>query len=253
MLCLADFEHKQVYEGDVLIGDNAAVMYDNITRKCVLKLNDKLFLCKTKDKNTLSASSFEISDERAACTGESSFGEIFAKQRVYDTNGKFLGELENAEFTSKLLLRKITVNNSEFTRGQIASIGDAVIIRAKSPKQLLRQREKELNEANATVAPQTESPQPTQISSAQLAVTEQHSQTPIGELSTQTPAQHGNSGGRIRRRYGNFNFLLGKIADKTIVNFQGEVMIKKKETVTKEVLRQAKISGKLIELYLHVE
>lgn len=57
----------------------------------------------------------------------------------------------------------------------------------------------------------------------------------------------------IRRRYGDFSFLIGKSVDKTVVNFQGEVMIRQHETITRDILRQAKISGKLLELYLHIE
>lgn len=57
----------------------------------------------------------------------------------------------------------------------------------------------------------------------------------------------------IRRKYGDFSFLIGKSVDKTVVNFQGEVMIRQHETITRDILRQAKISGKLLELYLHIE
>lgn len=57
----------------------------------------------------------------------------------------------------------------------------------------------------------------------------------------------------MRRKYGDFSFLVGKSVDKTMFNFQGEVMIKQHETITWEVLRQAKIAGKLLELYLHIE
>ncbi len=54
-----------------------------------------------------------------------------------------------------------------------------------------------------------------------------------------------------KRKCGDFSFLLGRVCDKNIVNFQGELMIKKGEPVTRETLRAAKISGKLIELSLH--
>ena len=57
----------------------------------------------------------------------------------------------------------------------------------------------------------------------------------------------------MRRKYGDFSFLVGKSVDKTMHNFQGEVMIKQHEVITREVLRQAKIAGKLLELYLHIE
>ena len=54
-----------------------------------------------------------------------------------------------------------------------------------------------------------------------------------------------------KRRYGNFNFLVGQRVDKTICNFQGEVMIKRDAYITAETLRQAKLWGKLTELCLH--
>ena len=58
---------------------------------------------------------------------------------------------------------------------------------------------------------------------------------------------------RQNRRYGDFNFLIGKTVDKTITNFQGELMIKQGERVTVAILHQAKLSGKLIELCLHTK
>ena len=254
MLYLADLLQKEVICGDEHC-KSATIHYNNLTRQCVLKVGEQMF---EPNKISFGDNICVTDDDTATLQQDDStalhpFGEISVGQRVYDVNGKFLGELENAEFTSKLVLKKLWVQDTEFKRGQIFSVGDAVIIRAKTPKQILAQQARELrkmeSEADSKAEKHAESGQtvglhnnaPTVSAAAQLVA------MPEGAFNKRAAAA------QIRRRYGNFNFLLGKTADKTIVNFQGEVMIKKSEKVTKEVLRQAKISGKLIELYLHVE
>lgn len=302
MFYLADLTHKEVFDGEVSFGSNPSVLYDNVTRKCALKTNEQLFAVDKiiVGKKVKISGAKKISEtldngaEEAICP----FGEIYTEQRVYDVSGKFLGELENAEFTSKFLLNKLWVKDAEFKRGQIFSVGDAVIIKAKTPKQLLLQRERTLRAARKPkVVPPPQKVQPVSktvltesaanptkpsprvdapITAAQnvtvlptakqigaVAETSQTTTAPTTVQPVETPVisaqpvalpkQAYETTRQIRKRYGNFNFLLGKVVDKTIVNFQGEVMIKKNESVTKEVLRQAKISGKLIELYLHVE
>ena len=241
MLYLAELTRKEVSCGDTI--GLPTVYYDNLTRKCALKIGEQLYAVgkiasgneiKIENANNLSSTCASGECERKP------FGEIYEKQPVYDLNGKFLGELENAEFTPKLTLKKLWVKDVEFARGQIYSVGDAIIIKAKTPRQLLRQSApRKKTQKTATTATPAQADATSQAPIAQTAVTAlQFATKPTG---------------RIRRRYGDFNFLLGKVVDKTIVNFQGEVMIKKTEKVTKEVLRQAKISGKLIELCLHVE
>lgn len=49
---------------------------------------------------------------------------------------------------------------------------------------------------------------------------------------------------------GNFNFLVGRRADKTILN-NNEVIVKQHATITAEVVKRATQYGKLIELSLH--
>lgn len=143
-------------------------------------------------------------------------------QEVFDTNGKRLGRLENVFFAKNGTLRSLVVNGISFPKGKIACVGDVVLLKEKSPYKTMRRKA-----PAATVTPP-------QISSANTTAA--------------TTERNG-----IRRRYGDFSFLVGRRVDKTIVNFQGEVMIKTAEIVTAEILRQAKISGKLIEIYLHAE
>ena len=250
MLYLADLLQKEVICGDEHCG--ATVHYNNITRQCVLKVGAQLFAPNgiSIDENIRVTATAALQDDEntALCP----FGEITVGQRVYDMNGKLLGELENAEFTAKFVLKKLWVHDVEFKRGQIFSVGDAIIIRAKTPRQILAQQARELRKAESKTDTKTQN----RAEEAQAA--EPQSTAPLAGGARLVEMQGGEATNRvavsqIRRRYGNFNFLLGKIADKTIVNFQGEVMIKKSEKVTRDVLRQAKISGKLIELYLHVE
>ena len=249
MLFLADLPQSEVVSGDALDKSKSTVYFDNLTRKCILQTNEQ-----SSDANAVDKT---MSDDAASTcvlseNGESAANtcaEIFVGQRVYDFNGKFLGELENAEFTPKFVLKKLWVSDREFARGQIFSVGDAVIIRAKTPRQLALQQAKALRAAQSQNKEKSATAQAQQTSKGATAPT---AALPLSQPTLEKNQVWGVSRG-IRKKYGDFNFLLGKTVDKTIVNFQGEVMIKKKERVTKEVLRQAKISGKLIELYLHVE
>ncbi|MCH5157361.1 MAG: hypothetical protein J1G02_05775 [Clostridiales bacterium] len=146
-------------------------------------------------------------------------GETFVGKVAYDTTGKYLGKIYEVEFGNTLKPAKITLlDGAQYGRGKIYAVKDVALIRAKTPISKKRN------------APTTASAQ---------SVTEHTMKS-----STKTHWMQ-------NRKYGDFSFLLGKFTDKNITNFQGEVMIKNGEKVTPEVLRQAKISGKLIELCLH--
>lgn len=140
---------------------------------------------------------------------------IFLQQEVLGSDGNKLGKVQNATFTSGGTLRNITAGGVEYAKSKILCVGDVILIKQK-PAQKAAKR-------------------PPDCTKKQVAANKKH-----------TP-QFCN----IRKSYGDFSFLLGRKVDKTIVNFQGEVMIKATRKITKSVLKQAKISGKLIELCLH--
>lgn len=140
-------------------------------------------------------------------------------QEVFDTNGKRLGRLENVFFAKNGTLRSLIVDGKTFSKGKIRCVGDVILLKAPSPQKTSKPKT-----ANGDIA-----------------------QRKNGVART-LPERNG-----MKRRYGDFSFLVGRRVDKTVVNFQGEVMIRTAEIVTAEILRQAKISGKLIEIYLHAE
>lgn len=147
-------------------------------------------------------------------------GETLVGKVAYDTTGKYLGKIYDVEFGSTLKPAKITlIDGAEYSRGRIYAVKDVALIRAKTPP---RKKRTELS---------------TDAKSATLE---------------QTSPKRGISWSQ-NRKYGDFSFLIGKVTDKNITNFQGEVMVKYGERVTQDVLRQAKISGKLIELCLHTK
>lgn len=149
-------------------------------------------------------------------------GETFVGKVAYDTTGKYLGKIYEVEFGNTLKPSKITLlDGAEYGRGKIYAVKDVALIRAKTPASKKR---KATTPANPT---QTLTDQPRKL----------------------TVKTHWLQ----NRKYGDFSFLIGKITDKNITNFQGEVMVKSGEKVTQEILRQAKISGKLIELCLHTK
>ena len=151
-------------------------------------------------------------------------GEKLVGKVAYDTTGKYLGKIYEVEFGNTLKPTKITlIDGTEYGRGKIYAVKDVALIRAKTP----------ITKKPATPATTaTKQGNVTKPKLKQKAVYSRWMQN---------------------RKYGDFSFLIGKVTDKTITNFQGEVMVKNGEKVTQDVLRQAKISGKLIELCLHTK
>lgn len=141
---------------------------------------------------------------------------------VYDTTGKLLGNVVDVEFGNSLKLAKIYLNDdTTYTRGRICAVSDIALIRAKT------------------------------------AVKTKKTVDNIGDTTTKTQRDVAFVKKIIckfpLRKYGDFSFLIGKVTDKNITNFQGELMIRCGERVTNNILRQAKVSGKLIELCLHTK
>ena len=149
-------------------------------------------------------------------------GEKLVGKVAYDTTGKYLGKIYEVEFGNTLKPTKITlIDGTEYGRGKIYAVKDVALIRARTP--IIKKPV-----ATSTTA------KPTKATKQKLK-------------------QKAYSRWMQNRKYGDFSFLIGKVTDKTITNFQGEVMVKYGERVTQDVLRQAKISGKLIELCLHTK
>lgn len=139
---------------------------------------------------------------------------------AYDTTGKHLGTLAEIQIGNTLKLAYAHLDDATaIGRGKIYAVGDVLLIRAKTP------------------------PHKT-VTSKRVKSTGDKTPTTTGKIAVHWLQN---------RRYGDFSFLIGKTVDKTITNFQGELMIKQGERVTNTILRQAKVSGKLIELCLHTK
>ena len=168
---------------------------------------------------------FAVKDAASIVKAEATddYTDLTLGKTAYDTTGKYLGKIYEVEFGNTLKPSKITlIDGTEYGRGKIYAVKDVALIRARTPAS-----KKPVATATATS---------TQSNTAKLKL-KQKSYSPWMQ----------------NRKYGDFSFLIGKITDKTITNFQGEVMVKYGEKVTQDVLRQAKISGKLIELCLHTK
>ena len=151
--------------------------------------------------------------------------ELELGKTAYDTTGKYLGSLSEIEFGNTLKISYAHLDDGTIvSRGKLYAVGDVLLIRARTPATKLA--------ANKVVKAQDEQ-------------TEQAEPTKSKKFTTAHWLQN--------RRYGDFSFLIGKTVDKNITNFQGELMIKQGGKVSKTILRQAKVSGKLIELCLHTK
>ncbi|MCH5159490.1 MAG: hypothetical protein J1F66_01400 [Clostridiales bacterium] len=148
------------------------------------------------------------------------YEELALGKTAYDTTGKYLGKLKEIEFGNTLKIGYVHLDSgTPFSRGKLYALGDVLLIRARMPASPINK------------------------------------QTKAKDTDAQTAKSKKLTAARWlqNRRYGDFSFLIGKTVDKTITNFQGELMIKQGERVTNTILRQAKVSGKLIELCLHTK
>lgn len=212
-------------ENDVAIGKACDIVYNAETGKCLPMLDDAVY-----DVDQITASkTCVVANNLQTVTGN--YVSLVGKE-VYDALGKRLGTVADATFykTTMKLRRLVCDNGEQYGKSRILAINDIVLIKVAKPKQVKTTAKNE------------------QID---ISTSDDIKQTPVNtrpvNVSELAATRH------IRRRYGDFSFLLGKKADKTITNFFNEVMIRSGETVTPETLRQAKISGKLIELCLHAK
>lgn len=321
MFNLTEILQKELHESDEKKGIVQSLLFDNLTRGCLLQTEQDIFevdkIVPRWDDVTSSTRPWQNEQVTNHYDKRQFIHEIAVGQKIIDQNGINLGEVADVELTSKLAIKRLLVSDGKYlSRGEVVAVGDVVVAKAKLCKravadELRRERVLEkLNDSgkatqtngesedksahNQTSADNIEVAQKTDESVNLLtADTVENATTAEDETTTDTattqentPATNANSmqestttpqnGAQaihlnttataertgpivavsdksIRRRYGDFSFLIGKSVDKTIVNFQGEVMIRQHETITRDILRQAKISGKLLELYLHIE
>lgn len=164
---------------------------------------------------------FSVKDAVSVVDPEPAEGyeELSVGKVAYDTTGKYLGTLGEIEFGNTLKIGYAHLDDgTTFSRGKLYALKDVMLIRARTPQ-----------------------PRPTA------------KKKPAGVQSAASGKKYVTARWLQNRRYGDFSFLIGKTVDKTITNFQGELMIKQGERVTNTILRQAKVSGKLIELCLHTK
>ena len=252
MICYPNILEKELTALDGEICRIVALYWNNLTRKCSAKV-----VCAQTDvprKTSNEAEKDHLEKYFRFCTKNNKIvateqvnaeqsAEIFAGQEVFDTNGKRLGNVEKVELTGKGELLTLTVAGKILRKNKVWSVGDVLMIKEKSARQCEAENKRKL----AQNARQSEKPSASKTTERAKGVSVV---APVALPNGQTE-ELSFTVGNIRRRYGDFCFLIGRTADKNIVNFQGELMIKCGERITKEILRQAKIFGKLIELYLH--
>lgn len=212
-------------ENDVALGKACDVVYNAETGKCLPMLNGGVY-----DVDQITASkTCVVANNLQAPSGKCV---SLVGKEAYDALGNRLGVIADATFykTTMKLRRLVCDNGEQYGKSRIYAINDIVIIKVAKPKQTKTTAEKE---------------------HINISTSDDIKQTPIKKEPIKTDEPVATR--YMRRRYGDFSFLLGKKADKTITNFFNEVMIRSGETVTPETLRQAKISGKLIELCLHAK
>ena len=201
------------------LGAITNIVWDKPSGKCALVTDNGAYSA----EKIISADGTTVTVIAASKTD---VGETLTGKFAFETSGSYLCKVSDVEFGNTLKLSKVHLeDNTVYNRGRILAVKDVLLIRAPTPPR-----------PKKTVAKTTD----TEVAVEQPVVTATTIRTP-------------NTPWHKNRKYGDFSFLIGKVTDKTITNFQGEVMVKLGERVTHTILRQAKISGKLIELCLHTK
>lgn len=166
-----------------------------------------------------------------------------ADKPAYNANGEEIGKVTDVTQSRKGKITSVTLDDGKsYLRGKIYALGDAVIVKVDRPKkEKPRKTDGTAKGTAAEIAEIDTENTPTEVAPTIIPEQNAPAETVVKSKFAPYPA----------RKYGNFSFLIGKTVDKNIVNFQGETMLHKNDVITSNVLAQAKVSGKLIELCLH--
>ncbi|MCM1042853.1 MAG: hypothetical protein NC350_01425 [Corallococcus sp.] len=187
-------------DGKVL-GKVNKIVADGKARNAALLLDDGSVICSQSVravKNNVCVDGYVNADFRIDADSK----------HVYDTAGKYLGQVHCAVFNKNMKVRHFEINGQKYLPSRVSALGDIMLIKTPSAKP-----------SQSRAKPKAAVP----------------SQKPVTTF----------------RHTGDFSFLIGKRCDKNITNFQGEIMVKENAWITKDILRQAKVNGKLTELSLH--
>lgn len=217
---------------------------------CYLLITDKVFSAdKIKAKANLLATNLRQVDLPTPM--------LPLGKSVYSTDGKLLGQIADIEVGSTLKLKSLVLdNNAKIALSKIVANNDIVTVRTNKPKaKLTSTTSQDINTPLQKAAGTA-----TDLTAQQLVVDDtsannkgaNYKTTTLGQVQlapqTSTTAQLSP-----KRKSGDFSFLVGKVVDKNIFNFLGELMIREGDIVTRQVYLQARAFGKLTELCLHTK
>ena len=169
---------------------------------------------------------------------------------VYNTCGKLLGKIAEVEIGKTLKVKYLTLDDGkQIALSQVVANNDVVMV--KVPKQSQRKSAGRLNKRMQTTSNNTTTTTSGLVgadnTTGGASIAELKSPTTVGGQTQNAPPLY------ARRKSGDFSFLVGKIVDKNIFNFWGELMIRKGDIVTRETYLKARYFGKLTELCLHTK
>lgn len=150
--------------------------------------------------------------------------------KAYSINGEFLGIVEEITLTNKFLTEKIALdNNTILESSNLASCGKNSLIFNNGNKKI------SLKKFTPETTPKSLKKEPVQIAKIMPAEPQNTKTVPLSVEPT------------------NPNFLLGRICEKDIVNFNNEPLIKAHTKVTKKNLKEITKYGKIRELMLFIK
>lgn len=199
------------------------VTFDKASGKCSLVLDTGAY---SADKWSLRQYMLILYNAKRVNDGN---GATVMGKTAYNAQGNRVGTVIDVKFGRTMKLDKVICDNEQvLTRGLLQGVGDVIIVKTPRPQK-------------TKTAPPKPTASTAEVTETEIVITDKQDKRPAPKAKYP------------KRRYGDFNFLLGKIVDKNITNFYDEVMIRAGDKVTAETLRQAKISGKLVELCLHTK
>ena len=215
---------KNIVAQNTVVGSVDGICWQKMN--CVLLQSDRCVFGATKMKVTDVVALQDLQAKEQLPT-------LHLGKHVYNTLGLFVGQVQDVELSSTLKLKNLTLTNgTTVPLSQIIANNDIITIKAHLPKKakrkpaLLQERATQNGTSNQTTNGQVDVAHQQSIAQTALAP---------------------------KRKSGDFSFLVGKVVDKNICNFWGELIIKKGEVVTKRCYLKARAFGKLTELCLHIK
>lgn len=254
MLLSSVLQKAVVFDGQI-VGKLDGICWQK-GKACLLLIKDKFFCAdKIVAKDDLLATNLQQVELPSP--------PLTLGKSAYTTCGKFLGQIADVELTATLKLKCLLLDNdSTITLSQIVGNNDILTVRENKPKkQVAPTAVPKTTELSSGKSSQRDNVVSANLTTQDITKLDDGPTDKQVKIATSSPTETHDVGSQNnlalnvapKRKSGDFSFLVGKVVDKNIFNFLGELMIREGDVVTRSIYIKARMYGKLTELCLHTK